>query len=96
MSPRRRLWVITVLGLGTGVALASSPQPIVGLLLESGAFFLCGFLALFGLLGHGPLRVKAELVVSDVDELVRLAGLCQAGVITRQEFEAAKRRIIEA
>ena len=93
-SPRRRLWLIAVMGLGLAAVILSSPQPIVGDLIESLVFLVFGVLALVGLLGHGPLRVKSNPDISEVDQLVRLGELWRSGEISRDELEAEKRRIV--
>ncbi len=41
-----------------------------------------------------PARPSAAAKVGLSDELIRLAYLCQAGVLTGPEFEAAKARVL--
>jgi hypothetical protein len=93
-SPRRRLWAIAVLGIGMTVTTLSISQPIVGDLIQSVVFMVGALLALVGLLGYGPLRVKPDPVASDVDQLVYLAEIWGTGEISHEELEAAKKRII--
>jgi len=90
-SPRRRLWAIAVLGIGGTMVTLSFSQPIVGDLIESVILLVGALLALLGLLGYGPLCVKPDPVVSEVDQLVHLAELWRTGDISQEELEAAKK-----
>jgi hypothetical protein len=81
-------------GLRSGGGHPFKPQPIVGDLIESLVFLVFGFLALVGLLGHGPLRIKPTPVLSEVDQLVHLGELWRSGEISRDGLEAEKRRIV--
>jgi hypothetical protein len=93
-SRRRRLLLIAVMGFILAAVILSSPQPIVGDLIESLVFLVFGVLAVVGLLGHGPLRVKPNAVLSEVDQLVHLGELWRSGEISRDELEVQKRRVI--
>jgi hypothetical protein len=90
-SPRRRLWAIAVLGIAMTITTLSISQPIVGDLVQAVVFMVGTLLALVGLLGYGPLRVKPDPVASDVDQQVHLAELWNTGEISQEELEAAKK-----
>ncbi|HEV3131905.1 MAG TPA: SHOCT domain-containing protein [Acidimicrobiales bacterium] len=45
-------------------------------------------------LGAAPMRPTTARKTGLSDELIRLAYLCQAGILTRAEFEAAKARTL--
>jgi hypothetical protein len=90
-SPRRRLWAIAVLGIAMTITTLSISQPIVGDLVQAVVFMVGTLLALVGLLGYGPLRVKPDPVASDVDQQVHLAVLWNTGEISQEELEAAKK-----
>ena len=70
----------------------------------------CGVLGVAALFGMGPLRRKAESLAgpdeggqkqlstegsSSTDQLILLSELRGSGAISQEEFEAAKRRIID-
>jgi hypothetical protein len=76
------------------LATLSFSEPIVWDVVQDAIFLGFGLLALAGLLGYGPLRVKPDLLASEVDQLVHLAELWRTGGISREELEAAKKHII--
>jgi hypothetical protein len=106
MTPKRRLWFLTILGLGLPSYTFTFPDGfllwdvVVDVVLAA-----VGLVAAAGLLGFGPLRLEPDVVPapengldgpSDVDLLVELARRQLAGELSDDEFEVEKRRIIGA
>ena len=94
-TPQRRLWLIAVYGVAAAISSISISQPIAANVIEAAVFLIGSALALVGLGGYGPLRVRPDPAASDVDQLVGLAQRWRSGELSQEELEVAKRQIIE-
>jgi hypothetical protein len=104
LSPKQRLWALAALGILVPVGSFRDPNDlIVGTVIVDAVLLAGGLLAVLGLLGIGPLRLKPTAAATTenlpsppgaIDQLFHLARMRQSGLLSEDEFEAQKRRII--
>jgi hypothetical protein len=96
-----RWWLVAVFGIGTSTTIFANKGSTWWELGVAVLLLLGGFLALAALFGLGPLHRKAESVAaspdgnSAVDHLIHIAELRDSGEISQEEFDSAKRRILD-